>query len=162
MLSSGRSVSLLRRAAVQLPVGHARERSQAAFPYCCCAVLQCSWAGASPTASSLLVRSWPSVKLGLDCSLSVVALCPEQIELQAKLLNYFLGSNKSNINQSLARSCRPLSDSCLTSPRVSQVRWLLPARSRCCPVGSCPACECRARVNKRSFSQAVPLLPPLG
>jgi len=24
----------------------------------------------------------------------------EQIELQAKLLNYFLGSNKSNINQS--------------------------------------------------------------
>jgi len=23
----------------------------------------------------------------------------EQIELQAKLLNYFLGSNKSNINQ---------------------------------------------------------------
>jgi len=24
---------------------------------------------------------------------------PEQIELQAKLLNYFLGSNKSNINQ---------------------------------------------------------------
>jgi len=26
--------------------------------------------------------------------------CVEQIELQAKLLNYFLGSNKSNINQS--------------------------------------------------------------
>ena len=26
----------------------------------------------------------------------------EQIELQAKLLNYFLGSNKSNINQSQA------------------------------------------------------------
>ena len=26
----------------------------------------------------------------------------EQIELQAKLLNYFLGSNKSNINQSSA------------------------------------------------------------
>jgi len=25
--------------------------------------------------------------------------CSEQIELQAKLLNYFLGSNKSNINQ---------------------------------------------------------------
>jgi len=25
----------------------------------------------------------------------------EQIELQAKLLNYFLGSNKSNINQSV-------------------------------------------------------------
>jgi len=25
----------------------------------------------------------------------------EQIELQAKLLNYFLGSNKSNINQKL-------------------------------------------------------------
>jgi len=25
----------------------------------------------------------------------------EQIELQAKLLNYFLGSNKSNINQSI-------------------------------------------------------------
>ena len=27
-------------------------------------------------------------------------LIHEQIELQAKLLNYFLGSNKSNINQS--------------------------------------------------------------
>ena len=27
-------------------------------------------------------------------------ICIEQIELQAKLLNYFLGSNKSNINQS--------------------------------------------------------------
>ena len=27
----------------------------------------------------------------------------EQIELQAKLLNYFLGSNKSNINQSLRK-----------------------------------------------------------
>ena len=27
-------------------------------------------------------------------------LCYEQIELQAKLLNYFLGSNKSNISQS--------------------------------------------------------------
>jgi len=26
----------------------------------------------------------------------------EQIELQAKLLNYFLGSNKSNINQSVS------------------------------------------------------------
>ena len=27
----------------------------------------------------------------------------EQIELQAKLLNYFLGSNKSNINQSVSK-----------------------------------------------------------
>ena len=30
----------------------------------------------------------------------------EQIELQAKLLNYFLGSNKSNINQSYCASVR--------------------------------------------------------
>jgi len=32
---------------------------------------------------------------------SVISHLFEQIELQAKLLNYFLGSNKSNINQSL-------------------------------------------------------------
>jgi len=37
----------------------------------------------------------------------------EQIELQAKLLNYFLGSNKSNINQSMQMAesiarCRPV------------------------------------------------------
>ena len=31
----------------------------------------------------------------------------EQIELQAKLLNYFLGSNKSNINQSLPQESTP-------------------------------------------------------
>ena len=31
-------------------------------------------------------------------------LSPTQIELQAKLLNYFLGSNKSNINQSQSGS----------------------------------------------------------
>ena len=38
----------------------------------------------------------------LDTSLLffVYKLCYEQIKLQAKLLNYFLGSNKSNINQS--------------------------------------------------------------
>jgi len=30
----------------------------------------------------------------------------EQIELQAKLLNYFLGSNKSNINQTTHRAVR--------------------------------------------------------
>jgi len=31
----------------------------------------------------------------------IMVLLLLQIELQAKLLNYFLGSNKSNINQSL-------------------------------------------------------------
>ena len=30
----------------------------------------------------------------------VITTILQQIELQAKLLNYFLGSNKSNINQS--------------------------------------------------------------
>ena len=35
----------------------------------------------------------------------------EQIELQAKLLNYFLGSNKSNINQSVCCSMHRLSHS---------------------------------------------------
>jgi len=34
-----------------------------------------------------------------------MAFLTEQIELQAKLLNYFLGSNKSNINQSLTMWC---------------------------------------------------------
>ena len=33
------------------------------------------------------------------CTCIYVRICIEQIELQAKLLNYFLGSNKSNINQ---------------------------------------------------------------
>jgi len=42
----------------------------------------------------------------------------EQIELQAKLLNYFLGSNKSNINQ-----CGAFSPSlAMDSERVQQNR----------------------------------------
>jgi len=32
----------------------------------------------------------------------------EQIELQAKLLNYFLGSNKSNINQTRLSTYKPV------------------------------------------------------
>jgi len=32
--------------------------------------------------------------------MAIIMIIIEQIELQAKLLNYFLGSNKSNINQS--------------------------------------------------------------
>jgi len=36
--------------------------------------------------------------------LEQIELLFEQIELQAKLLNYFLGSNKSNINQTLLDS----------------------------------------------------------
>jgi len=35
------------------------------------------------------------------CLLEMQSLINEQIELQAKLLNYFSESNKSNINQSL-------------------------------------------------------------
>jgi len=34
----------------------------------------------------------------------------EQIELQAKLLNYFLGSNKSNINQCPLKRDRTISE----------------------------------------------------
>ena len=34
-----------------------------------------------------------------------ICTCVEQIELQAKLLNYFLGSNKSNINQICIYMC---------------------------------------------------------
>jgi len=37
----------------------------------------------------------------LDATIVADEIC-EQIELQAKLLNYFLGSNKSNINQKAA------------------------------------------------------------
>ena len=47
----------------------------------------------------------------------------EQIELQAKLLNYFLGSNKSNINQSLSSTLRVLL--CCIDPRVRKIRVLL-------------------------------------
>jgi len=39
------------------------------------------------------------------CPASIMTCIVEQIELQAKLLNYFLGSNKSNINQSLPVIC---------------------------------------------------------
>ena len=37
----------------------------------------------------------------MNCNFDWTALFYEQIELQVKLLNYFLGSNKSNINQSV-------------------------------------------------------------
>ena len=47
----------------------------------------------------------------------------EQIELQAKLLNYFLGSNKSNINQ------RPL-----LQPNVLEIGMVWTLRAVCCRV----------------------------
>ena len=46
----------------------------------------------SPRASRAILHS----RHPADCILPILV---EQIELQAKLLNYFLGSNKSNINQ---------------------------------------------------------------
>ena len=40
-----------------------------------------------------------------DGKVNEILLRMEQIELQAKLLNYFLGSNKSNIHQTLVSKC---------------------------------------------------------
>ena len=47
------------------------------------------------TKNELVNRSWDKQSDSVTFGLSQV----EQIELQAKLLNYFLRSNKSNINQ---------------------------------------------------------------
>ena len=47
----------------------------------------------------------------------------EQIELQAKLLNYFLGSNKSNINQ-IRHHSRPHAGS-LSTTRSSDLREMI-------------------------------------
>jgi len=53
---------------------------------------------------------------------SSVPSVAEQIELQAKLLNYFLGSNKSNINQRSTRPCSGnLHDSSVALRRAPQV-----------------------------------------
>ena len=49
-----------------------------------------------------------------------VARFPEQIELQAKLLNYFLGSNKSNINQLASEAMR---DECVCYFAVLTRYW---------------------------------------
>ena len=46
------------------------------------------------------VYATPLMTLTTDLGLSIRVSMLEQIELQAKLLNCFLGSNKSNINQS--------------------------------------------------------------
>ena len=43
-------------------------------------------------------------KRGVLVHKNSLASCFEQIELQAKLLNYFLGSSKSNINQSIDKA----------------------------------------------------------
>jgi len=48
----------------------------------------------------------------------------EQIELQAKLLNYFLGSNKSNINQ-LAASAAIMENTTLVARRRKHFRGFL-------------------------------------
>ena len=41
----------------------------------------------------------PMIPIVFPTALPALPAILEQIELQAKLLNYFLGSNKSNINQ---------------------------------------------------------------
>jgi len=109
------------------------EHSRVAIPYRCCAVLQCRCPLALQRALCLYNRD-PLSNSGL------------------------IARSQSSSSVPLALSCRPLSDSCLMSSRVSQVRWLLPARSLCRPVRCFSALECLAThvpfETNVSFSQA--------
>ena len=71
----------------------------------------------------------------------------EQIELQAKLLNYFLGSNKSNINQSLSL---PLSAAACVLPCCCDLLWLLSRTTTAVGAAWLPCRECVPMVKARA------------